>query len=394
MSVLRADPEPVLAALRSRLRPESRPVVGVEHEYEVRDGGGRLLDFRQVVDRLPLGRRLDPGDPHAARGPWGGVVTADGAEAEVVTPPVPVAPGAPAAAVGWARRGRAFLEAALPAGTTLTGYSTHISVAVPDPLVRRTARLAVERFSPALMLLLDRSTSPGLLVRPRPGRLEVCGEHLEGTALRHAVAVVIAVAGSCAAALSDPATPLPPALRVRTERSQQRFGTYVDRRAFGPDLYAEGRATPLRTRTRTRSRGRTTAGTHLAAVVDGLGDRLAQLLSPADLESLRAVVAGDLPLPMEGRLPDDDVAPALQPLDLGDRQAGSVRVTTISATWWAYVVRLDGPGRSRWLTVPGANAADFFAQLAAGDLDDLLPGLVGELPDRAEAADRRATMRG
>jgi hypothetical protein len=97
---------------------------------------------------------------------------------------------------------------------------------------------------------------------------------------------------------------------------------------------------------------------------------------------------------MEGRLPDDDVAPALQPLDLGDRQAGSVRVTTISATWWAYVVHLDGPARSRWLTVPGANAADFFAQLAAGDLDDLLPGLVGELPDRAEAADRRATMRG
>jgi hypothetical protein len=390
MSVLRADPEPVLAALRSRLRPESRPVVGVEHEYEVRDGSGRLLDFRQVVDRLPLGRRLDPGDPHAARGPWGGVVTADGAEAEVVTPPVPVAPGAPAAAVGWARRGRAFLEAALPAGATLTGYSTHISVAVPDRLVRRMAQLAVTRFSPALMLLLDRPTSPGLLVRPRPGRLEVCGEHLEGTALRHAAAVVIAVAGACAAALSDPATPLPPALRVRTERSQQRFGTYVDRRAFGPDLYAEGRATPLRT----RGRGRTTAGAHLAAVVDGLGDRLAQLLSAADLESLRAVVAGDLPLPMEGRLPDDDVAPVLEPLDLGDRQAGSVRVTTISATWWAYVVRLDGPARSRWLTVPGSCAADFFAQLAAGDLDGLLPEVMGDPSARADAADRRATMRG
>jgi len=156
MSVHRADPEPVLAALRSRLRPESRPVVGVEHEYEVRDGGGRLLDFRQVVDRLPLGRRLDPGDPHAARGPWGGVVTADGAEAEVVTPPVPVAPGAPAAAVGWARRGRAFLEAALPAGTTLTGYSTHISVAVPDPLVRRTARLVVQ-LDPRAPHLMDRA---------------------------------------------------------------------------------------------------------------------------------------------------------------------------------------------------------------------------------------------
>ena len=367
MNALSAVAEPGIAALWARLRSESRPVTGVEHEYEVRDPEGRVLDFRQVVDALPLGRRLDPGDPHAARGPWGGVVTADGAEAEVVTPPVPVAPGAPAAAAAWARRGRAFLATALPAGTTLTGYSTHISVAVPDRLVRRTAELVVAHFSPALMLLMDRRTSPGLLVRPRPGRLEICGEHLEGTALRHAVAVVLAAA----AAAADPESPLPAALRMRTERSRQRFGTYVDRRAFGPDLYADGREALLRT----RGRERTTAGAHLATVVELLADRLAGLLSATDLASLRAVVAGDLPLPMEGRLPDEEVPPPLRPLDLGDRRAGPVRVTVVSATWWAYVVRLDGPGRSRWLTVPGAWAADFFARLAAGDLDDVLPAL-------------------
>jgi hypothetical protein len=364
--------EPGLAALRARLRPELRPVTGVEHEYEVRDPDGRVLDFRQVVDGLPLGRRLDPGDPHAARGAWGGAVTADGAEAEVVTPPVPVAPGAPAAAAAWARRGREFLAAALPAGTTLTGWSTHISVAVPDRLVRRTAELVVCRFSPALMLLLDRTTSPGLLVRPRPGRLEICGEHLEGPALRHAVAVVVAAAGLCEQAIADPSTPLPPALRVRTERSRQRFGTYVDRRAFGPDLYTDGRAAGLRT----RGRGRTTAGAHLAAVVDRLADRLAGLLPAPDLASLGAVVAGDLPLPVEGTLPDDHVAPPLVPFEPADRHAGPVRVTVVSATWWAYVLRLDGAGGSRWLTVPGACAADFFARLAAGELDEDLAAVV------------------
>jgi len=368
VSALPAVAEPGIAALWARLRPEARPVTGVEHEYEVRDRDGRVLDFREVVDGLPLGRRLDPGDPHAARGPWGGVVTADGAEAEVVTPPVPVAPGAPATAAAWARRGRALLTSALPGGTTLTGYSTHISVAVPDRLVRRTAELVVAHFSPALMFLMDRRTSPGLLVRPRPGRLEVCGEHVEGTALRHAVAVTIAAAGAAA----DPSAAVPPALRVRTQRSRQRFGTYVDRCAFGPDLYADGRAARLRT----HGRGRTTAGAHLAAVVDSLADRLVELLSAADFTSLRAVVAGDLPLPMEGRLPDDGVEPPLRPLDLGDRQAGPVRVTVVSATWWAYVVRLDSGGRSRWLTVPGAWAADFFARLAEGDLDDVLAGLV------------------
>jgi hypothetical protein len=74
-------PTDSLADLWALLEPDERPVCGVEHEYEVRDAAGAVLDFRPVVDGLGLGRRLDPGDPHAHRGPWGGVVTADGREA-------------------------------------------------------------------------------------------------------------------------------------------------------------------------------------------------------------------------------------------------------------------------------------------------------------------------
>ena len=65
---------------------------GVEREWRVVRRNGAAVDFRELVDRLPLdGRRLDPDDPHAHRCRWGGVVTADGREAEVATPPVPVA---------------------------------------------------------------------------------------------------------------------------------------------------------------------------------------------------------------------------------------------------------------------------------------------------------------
>ena len=53
-------------------------IIGLEHEYEIHCGG-RQRDARQVLSALDLtGRRLDPGDPHAVRLGWGGIITADG----------------------------------------------------------------------------------------------------------------------------------------------------------------------------------------------------------------------------------------------------------------------------------------------------------------------------
>jgi hypothetical protein len=358
-----ADP---LADLWALLEPDERPVCGVEHEYEVRDASGAVLDFRTVADGLGLGRRLDPGDPHAHRATWGGVVTADGREAEVVSPPVPIGPSTPDVVHAYAVAGRRHLEEHLPDGATLTGYSTHISTAVPDTVVRTVAQLVVRHISPALMLLIDRRTSPGLLVRPRPGRLEVCGEFAEGRALRLAVAVVVAAGQLCS---SDRPT-LPPRLRVRAERSKQRFGTYVDRRAFGPDLYAEGRAAVLR-----RRGGTVTAGEHVAEVVALLDDRLRLLLADDDLAALHAVVAGDEPLPCES--PGSDEAPRVgaPPLDLGPRQAGDVAVEFVTATWWTYVVKLSG-ARDRWLTVPRTWLRSFLDRLDDGSLDEVLDRIV------------------
>jgi hypothetical protein len=368
----RVGSDDVLAELWTLLEPDERPVCGVEHEHEVRDAAATVVDFRKLADTLDLGRRLDPGDPHAHRGPWGGVVTADGREAEVVSPPVPVGPDAADLVHAYATAGRQHLADRLPAGATLTGYSTHISTAVPDAVVRPVAALVVRHLSPALMLLLDRRTSPGLLVRPRPGRLEVCGEFAQGRSLRLAVAVVVAAGQLCEEAARSRRHELPPRLRLRTERAKERFGTYVDRTAFGPDLYTAGRSAVLR-----RRGGTVTAGEHLAEVVALLDDRLRDLLSDEDRTALHAVVAGDLPLPCEQEdlAPDDVPRRAVQPLALEPRRAGDVDVEFVHATWWTYVVKLDGP-RTRWLTVPRAWVRSFLDRLDDGSLDDVLAGIV------------------
>jgi hypothetical protein len=127
------------SAIRTSTTAAPGELLGLEHEFEVaRDG--EPIDFRRLVTDIELdGKRLDPGDPLAHRCRWGGVITADGREAEIASPPVAAAPGFTGELAGWAARGRAELAAALPHGATLSGYSTHLSVSIPDHLGPRLA---------------------------------------------------------------------------------------------------------------------------------------------------------------------------------------------------------------------------------------------------------------
>ena len=98
----------------------------MEHEFRV-NLDGRQIDFRQVIHRLPIdGLRIDPADPDAYRCPWGGTITADGPEAEIAIAPVAAGPAMAGRVVGTGARARAELEAILPPGATLEGYSTHL----------------------------------------------------------------------------------------------------------------------------------------------------------------------------------------------------------------------------------------------------------------------------
>lgn len=265
------------------------PHVGIEHEFRVLDEDGRQVDFGQIIHGLGIdGVRADPADPNAYRCSWGGVVTCDGREAELATAPVAVRPGFVEKVVASAHLGRTAIDSVLPPDHRLEGFSTHLNVSVPARHSRRIALRYARTFAPPMMLLLDRRTSPGLLVRPRPGRLELGGEFVCGEPLRAAVA--FAVGSALAARTRIPGL----VVESRLEAAQERFGWYVDRTAFGGDLYAEGRHAEL-----DGDRGVVTAGKHLcqawALARSALGDRAGAL----DLVEADEVVAGTRPLPSE-----------------------------------------------------------------------------------------------
>lgn len=270
---------------------------GVEHEFEVFDRGNKV-DFRNVIHTLGVpGWRIDPDDHHAYKTRYGFKVTCDGAEAEVATPPVDVSPGFISELVGWSVWARRTLEMLLRPKMAIVGVSTHINVSVDEDVADRASGIFSRTFAPAQMLLMDGADSPGLLVRPRDGRLEIGGEYVTGSQLVAAVAVATAGAATCAGAARSywAKSRLPPAVRVDVVRAVDRYGWYIDRSAFGVDLYTDGRATRLR-----RELIGSITGQRLLDAAFTSVRRNAHLFSPDEMAATGRIVRGDDPIPLEG----------------------------------------------------------------------------------------------
>jgi hypothetical protein len=269
--------------------------VGLEHEYRVFTGQ-RAVDFRSVIHHLDLGRpRLDPADLGAYRLASGAVLTADEAEAEIALPPCLVRPGCGYAIAAGAIAEHRDLLSRLPEGARIDGYSTHISVAVPPSSSLAMARLYATTFSAALMLLMDSVCSPGLLVRPRPSRLELGGEFVDGDRLVVAAIFAVGSVRACQRRLAARrARPeFPDKLRVELERDDQRYGWFVGRTAFGADLYGGGRDTRLER----RHGSAISAQTHLERCWAAARTTLVGDLDDAELGLADRVVFGTEPLP-------------------------------------------------------------------------------------------------
>lgn len=346
--------------------------IGVEHEFRVLAEADQV-DFRSMVGDLGLGRDgLDPGDPRARRLHCGALLTADGREAEVASPPVALGPGFSDELVGRADHASRQLARVLD-DHSLEGYSTHLSVQVPDRHVVRTARRFVASCAPSMMLLMDRADSPGLLVRPRRGRLELCGEHVTGDSLR--AASVFAAAATVELSRHRPRRPL--RLSTAAEPARERYGWYVDRTAFGTDLYAAGRATRL---------GDRTAQEHLERTWEWCRDTATEFAAPAEVALVDRVVDGDRPLPLEGAdtagsMTFGAAAPPGDPFGsvLHERRRGRL-VITASLVSWSFVVLdvIDAQeARTVHLGVPGQRLAELLEQLDAGTLDGTLHDLLG-----------------
>ena len=371
--------------------PGPAGLLGLELEFSVRFPQGARVHFGWLIHRLALeGRILDPGDPNAYRCTWGGVITADGGEAEIATPPVRMLPGFTGELKGWAQTGEAELRRALPPGFALDGYSAHFSAAMPEKLNDRVCRLYVETFAADLMLLTDRTDSPGLLVRPRPGRAELCGEFVTAEALPAAAAFVAGSARACAAAVGrhGPRPALPPALDVRLAPAVHRYGWYVDRGAFGTDLHTASRRALLPR----ASGGTICAQSHLELAWAAARQALAGDAAASDLQAAEAMVTGALPLPAENSQPGMDIrfpasgsAPQMTPearLCVHVRPGFTVR--PVAATWDFTVFEASGPARAAYVCIPRASLPGFAESLDAGALDDVVTAYLA-LPSRRRA---------
>ena len=389
LAVLGRSDRRLSEAVRRRVPGEVPPgpggLLGLELEFSVRSARGGPVHFGSLIHRLALdGAVLDPGDPNAYRCSWGGVITSDGAEAEIATPPVRTRPGFTARLQAWARTGEAELRRALPDGMRLDGYSAHVSAAMPAGPNDRACRLYAETFAADLMLLMDRVDSPGLLVRPRPGRIELCGEFIEDQPLAAAAALVAGSARACAAAVRRQRgrAALPPRLDVRLARAVHRYGWYVDRRAFGTDLHAASRRALL-----PRAAGGTIrAQSHLELAWAAARQALAEDAAASDLQAAEAMVTGSLPLPAEQGLPDD--APGGEhgeavrfPLDGAvvpgpSRMSAHVRpgftLYPVAVTWDFTVFEARSPARRAYACIPRDSLPGFVAALEDGALDDAI----------------------
>jgi hypothetical protein len=355
-------------------------LLGIEQEFTVRMQSGWPVDFGELLPALEgRGDALDPSRRGARRCHSGAVLSADGREAEVATPPVPVRPGFAGETAAWGHAARRELTDLLPQSYALTGYSTHLSVGVDDARSPTAGGLYTRTFALGLMLLVDRATSPGLIVRPRPGRLELCGEFVDGPGLHAAAAYAVGSALACHRAITGRRafTSLPPQLQVRTRPAIVRAGWFVDRAAFGTDVLADGRTARLR-----RCDGRRIgAQEHLEVAWNVAREELVGRVDDEDLAVADAVVNGARALPSEEDPRGGDsteTVPAPETSPLGSVATPRIRpgfwVLATASTWNVTVFRIGSRVASRdaYVTIPRARLGRFLALLDRGDLDGIV----------------------
>ena len=366
-------------------------ISGVEQEYAVwRDG--RPVSFALLLGAvLPRSPAQGFGeDPLARVRSDGSVWTADGPHAEIATPPRPLAAGIAGRLADDALHEREMLlrrlrlvGAADGSRLELRGYSTHINAfcRAVDPwaVVRRFGVL----HAPAVMLLADRRDSPGLLVRPRPDRLEIGTEYLESRDDLVVVAlVVLAATIECWETLAGWRAPdgnrgagSLRALDPRAFQSTwQRPGTFIDRAAFGDDLYRAGRDARLRL----ADGGMERAGSRLEATWTRLRPIASTFTTEAELAAVDARVGGTVPLPIERsapleppvrrghRVPGASPGPnveLLRPL-----RHGALRVQPEALDWDVSLLRISHPAGVTYARVPRDDSTRFVALVRTGAL--------------------------
>jgi len=295
-------------------------------------------------------------------------------EAEAASPPIETGPGFDGLLAAWADSGRQAIESALGEGYSLEGYSTHISVSLPGSLT--AAERYARTFGLVLARLLEGPDSLGIYVRPRPGRLEFCGEYIEGGRLRSAARFAVASVRALAAGACPPE--LDPALL----QGEERFGYRLHRTlAFGFDAYAASPADRLPL----------ADGGFLT--IDALIERAVSIAGRHSGEpsaKWRALHAAALAGPLRAAESPGDAANlhadprSLLGAILDPRERPAFRVEPEFATWGHTVFRAARAGRSAAICVETPGLRSFLSDLSSGALDSEIVGAL-EAPGDAPA---------
>jgi hypothetical protein len=347
-------------------------IVGVEHELYVRSGE-TAVDFRTLIDTIGLaGRRIDPGDDRAYRLDTGHVITCDDGEAEYAISPVPVRPGFIHVVETSCEAVAGELWRALPAGHSLTGASTHISVSCPDHWTQRVASMIRRHFAPAIMLVAENEASYGLLIRPRFGRVELGLDYVSGAALRATMVMATGAVQTCVDVLDGhrSASELPPPLVHASTPARRRYGAYISRIGFGDDLYTKGRSARLIL----TDGGLIEAGSHLELAWKSARTAIEGSVGPSDLNDADDIIAGIGQLPSEvapdlrvGRAEVSVLNPFAGVTSRIDRPMFSASALIVT---WDIVVFVVSGHRRCLLVVPRAELAATHEGLRRGELDD------------------------
>lgn len=303
--------EQVHSRTASRIQAPADPsdiLLGVEQEFELFQNGERL-DFRtlfpSLVSRLSSVPFRD--SDTAVLLEAGYMLACDGQDAEIATAPISYRrAGLPTLAREVSRcRGHLLQLLANHGIREVRGYSTHVSVSVPAGHEWEFATAAACTFAPALLLLMEARVSPGLLIRPRRGRLEIGSEYIDSEEQLEACLVFLAAAAHAWAQAGTTWGKLP---RVRLERWQEaniRPGIYLPPDAFGESLHQHGRLAVLEL----EQGGRTTAGKLLESAADLLLAGVDKHVSPEATRILSEFARGDRTLQIELDTDPDLIAP-------------------------------------------------------------------------------------
>lgn len=322
----------------------SHPIrLGVEQEFEL-FAEGTKLDFRNLfqstiapVSSVPFRDRdtaviLDAGY----------MLACDEKEAEFATSPIPFQRDGCIILAKEVQRCRNHMFGLLNkiGINDVRGYSTHLNVNAPRESANLLASLAAVTVGPALVLLLEAATSPGLLIRPRRNRLEIGSEYVHDEQALTASAVFLA--GALSAFLRDGQT-LPGWPRVRLgkwEAGTMRGGMFLPHDAYGESIHARGRAARL-----TLEDGQTTtAGDLLERCADlALVELDGQIDTRAE-DALRAAVCRPGSLQIERGMLNPRVSRRRVPSRLPDSARTLHAIASIPPSWGAIPRFVDWEG--------------------------------------------------